>query len=95
MRFEPAPVDRLSKVEHLAPRFFREILEWDYSECFVTDESELSDFATVTDPLPERQAAVQRFLDRVQEHYYLRRKPTGTTRIVDILEFLEAQGVTE
>ena len=86
MRFEPAPTDRLSQVEHLAPRFFREILGWDYGECFVTDESALSDFVTVTDPPPQRRAAVEGFLVRIEEHYFLPGKGPGSTRIVDILD---------
>lgn len=95
MRFEQAPQDRLSRVEHLAPRFFREVLEWDYDECLVTDDSMLSDFATATAPLPERRAEVEAFLTRMQAHYLIDGRSRGSLLIVDLLECLQANGVSE
>jgi hypothetical protein len=94
-RFEPAPQDRLADVEHLAPRFFRDVLGWEYEECPVTDESELSDFATCTSSKEERAAEVDAFLARLREHYIVDGRQAGSTRIVDLLEFLKAHGVTE
>jgi hypothetical protein len=38
------PQARLEAVEHLAPRFFREVLEYDYADCLITDESDLLHF---------------------------------------------------
>lgn len=94
-RFELAPQDRLTKVEHLAPRFFREVLGREYEECLVTDESDLTDFATADAPREERRAEVDRLLTRMQEHYVVDCRGVGSTRVVDLLEFLEARGISE
>lgn len=94
-RFELAPQDRLTKVEHLAPRFFREVLGWEYEECLVTDESDLGDFATASAPREERRAELDTFLTRMQEHYLVDGRTVGSTRIVHLLEFLEARGIAE
>ena len=81
-----APQDRLEAVEHLAPRFFTEVVGMEYSDCLVTDESDLRDFAT-------EEGGVEQMLDRFRTHYLLN-PPAGTLYIVDFLECLEAHGVS-
>jgi hypothetical protein len=55
-RIELASQSRLAEVESLAPRFFREVLEYEYGDVLVTDESDLRDFADV---FGDRDAAVE------------------------------------
>ena len=57
-RFEKAPEGCLAGVEHLAPRFFREVLEWEFEECLVTDDSDLFDFTSAVATLAERDTEV-------------------------------------
>ncbi len=83
--------DRLSAVEELAPRFFAEVLEIDYGECLITDESDLRDF---TEFGSEASPAVDRMLDRLEAHYLVDARIIGSTRIVQLLEFLQSRGVT-
>jgi hypothetical protein len=89
-KIELASQSRLEQVEDLAPRFFTEVLDYDYGECLVTDESDLRDFASVVDPIEPQ---VQEMLARFEAHYFVA-APTGSTRIVDLLEFLRQRGVT-
>jgi hypothetical protein len=93
-RFECAPQDRLARVDYLAPRFFREVLGWEYEECLVTDDSDLSDYATATAGREEHRAEVESFLTKMQAHYLLT-DPATSTRIVGLLELLVRKGVTE
>jgi hypothetical protein len=72
-------------VEDLAPRFFREVVGWEYDEVLVTDESDLSDFADVTG---DRKQEVQVMLHRIGSTYGLDPTEAKSTRIVDLLEFL-------
>jgi hypothetical protein len=90
-RFEFAPQDRLNAVEHLAPRFFRDVVGWDYEEVLVTDESDLRDFADLTG---DRSAEVAGMLDRLATNYGVDGRLANSTIIVDLLEFLAANGVT-
>lgn len=86
-----ASQERLSAVEELAPRFFAEVLEMDYWECLITDESDLRDFTGFgTDAGP----SVERMLDRLEAHYLVDARVIGSTRIVQLLEFLQSRGVT-
>lgn len=86
-----ASQDRLSAVEELAPRFFAEVLEMDYWECLITDESDLRDFTEFgTDAGP----SVERMLDRLEAHYLVDARVIDSTRIVQLLEFLQSRGVT-
>ena len=39
-----APQDRIDVIEDFAREFFAEILDFDYDECLVTDESLVTDF---------------------------------------------------
>ena len=94
-RVELAPQARLKRVEHLAPRFFREVLSLDPEDCLVTDESDLSDFATATASREERRAEVEGFLSRMCAHYLVDGRGAPSTRIVDLLELLEAHGILE
>ena len=85
-----APRDRLAAVESLAPRFFTHVVGCEYAECLVTDESELRDFADV---FGDRGAEIAAMLDRLEAHYAVDGRAAGSTRIVDLLEYLRAQGV--
>jgi hypothetical protein len=86
-----APQDRLAAVEALAPRFFREVVGYEFAECLVTDESDLRDF---TDAFGDHNAEVQAMLDRLEVHYLVDGRAAGSTRIIDLLEFLQVHGVT-
>lgn len=85
---ELASQARLKSVAHLAPRFFREVVGYEYSDCLVTDESDLRDFAACD----AADAGVADMLDRLQAHYFLDARLPGSTRIVDLLEYLESRG---
>jgi hypothetical protein len=74
-------------VEHLAPRFFKEVLDYDYNDCLITDESDLLDFIGSGPPLEQA-------LDRLEAHYLWDGRSLGTTRIVALLEVLHERGVT-
>ncbi len=90
-RVELAPQNRLDAVAHLAPRFFREVLGWDYADVLVTDESELRDFADTTG---DRSVEVAAMLDRIETHYRIDGRLAGSVRIVALLEFLASNGIT-
>jgi hypothetical protein len=90
-KIEFAPQDRLTAVEDLAPRFFREVLGYEYEECLISDESDLFDFACA---LEDRQIEVEQMLDRLEGHYPIDGRAAASTRIVDLLEFLRDRGVT-
>ncbi len=89
--FELASQRRFEAVAHLAPRFFREVIGWDYAEVLVTDESDLRDFADTTG---DRDLEVAEMLDRIATHYRIDGRLAGSTRIVELLELLAANGVT-
>jgi hypothetical protein len=88
---ELAPRDRLMRVEHLAPRFFREVLDARYEECLVTDESDLEHFVVAKS---SSEHAVSATLSRMENHYFLGYPTAESSRIVDILEFLASHGIT-
>jgi hypothetical protein len=90
-QFELAPQDRLKAVHHLAPRFFREVVGWDYADVLVTDDSDLFDFAEIGG---DRTTAVGEMLDRFSSCYGLDGRQVASTRIVILLEFLATNGVT-
>lgn len=89
--FELAARNRLDAVPHIAPRFFREVVGWDYAEVLVTDESDLRDFADATG---NRDLEVTEMLDRIATHYRIDGRLAGSTRIVELLEFLASNGIT-
>jgi hypothetical protein len=89
-KIELAPQTRLVAVEHLAPRFFHEVLECDYEDCLVTDESDLRDFADV---FGHREVEVAAMLDRIEAHYLVDGRAAQSTRIIELLEFLQSRGV--
>ena len=89
--FELAAQNRLDAVAELAPRFFREVVGWEYTEVLVTDDSDLSDFADTTG---NRDLEVAEMLDRIGTHYRINGRLAGSMRIVDLLEFLASSGVT-
>ncbi len=41
-----APQDHVELYEHTARRFFREVLDYSFDDCLITDESWLSDFSS-------------------------------------------------
>ena len=82
---ELAPQNRLDAVAHLAPRFFREVVGWDYEDVLVTDASDLRDFADTTG---DRAAEVAAMLDRLETHYRIDGRLAGSMQIVALLEFL-------
>ena len=86
-----APQNRLIAVEDLAPRFFHEVVGYEYGECLTTDESDLRDF---TDVFGDHDAEVAAMLDRIEAHYLIDVRMVSSTRIVDLLEFLQSRGVT-
>jgi hypothetical protein len=88
--FELTSQNRLDAVADLAPRFFREVVGWDYADVLVTDESDLADFADTTG---DRSLEVAKMLARMAIHYRITGQP-DSMRIVDLLEFLASQGVT-
>jgi len=45
-KFKLAPQERIEMYESTASEFFRAVLDLDYRECVVTDESRLLDFAS-------------------------------------------------
>ena len=89
-KIELASRIRLAHVEELAPRFFREVVGHEYVDCLVTDESDLLDFAAVSQ---DRDAAVAMMLDRLEAHYLVDGRAIGSTRIVDLLELLASKDV--
>jgi hypothetical protein len=92
-RIEFAPDDRLSAVEHLAPRFFAEVVGIPYEDCLITDYSQLGHFADNADGKGE--ARLYRMFDRIVEHYRIDVRPLDTDRIVTLLEYLASQGVVD
>ena len=88
--FGLAARDPLGAVAHLAPRFFGEVVCWDYAEVLVTDESDLRDFA---DTIGNRDSEVAEMLDRIETHYRVDGRLAGSTRIVELLTFLASNGL--
>jgi len=81
-----ASAARFKRLEHLAPRFFEEVLRMEYSDLvFVSDLSDLHDFTGA--------AGVDEFFERFESHYLIDPRQIGSTRIVDLLELLERNGV--
>lgn len=84
---------RLEAVEHLATRFFREVVGYDYAECLITDESDLLDFTGASGE--KSKAELEEMSDRLEAHYLIDGRELGSTRIVALLEFLQSRGVTD
>ena len=84
-RIEFAPQHHLAAVEHHAPRFFTEVIQRDYRDFMITDESDLYDILD--------KAKVEQALDRMDEHYQMDSRACDSTRIVDLLELLHEHGV--
>jgi hypothetical protein len=96
LRFVQASRERLSAVEHLAGRFFREVVvDHEYEDVLLTDESDLYDFTSFTDPRTQRDAEVTAMLARMTAHYLVDADTAGTTSIVGLLEFLAQRGITD
>jgi hypothetical protein len=89
-QFDLAPQTRLAKVERLTPRFCHEVLQCDSEDCLITDESDLRDVAYV---FGDRQDEVAAMLNRLERHYLIDGRLAKSTRIVELLEFLQLRGV--
>lgn len=77
---------RFERVKHLAPRLFDEVLPVPWGRvCFVSNVAEVGDF--IFDSNHEE------FYARFEACYGLDARVIGSTYIVDILEYLQSQGV--
>jgi hypothetical protein len=75
-----AATDRLADVEHLAPRFFSEVIGMDYADCIITDESSIWDFHAEADN--------ESYFERIVEVYGVNVRDIESGNIVEILERL-------
>jgi hypothetical protein len=75
---EIAPIDRLAELEHLAPKFFSDVLDLNYADCLITDQSSLWDFHDQTDN--------SHYLNRIRDVYGIDVSNIDSARIVDILD---------
>lgn len=64
-RIELAPQDKIEQYYALAVDFFKSILNMNYDECFVSDESRLSDFANMFDSKTD----IAKFIKRIKKRY--------------------------
>ena len=55
-----AAQERIDDFERTAAEFFRAVLGMDYSECIVTDESRLSDFAQIPHTIDKQVSDLRR-----------------------------------
>jgi hypothetical protein len=78
-KIEFAPQDRIQSHQSLAREFFSEILDFDYDECFVTDESFVTDF-DITPSEADR---------RIRRRYGIDVSDLLDGAIVDVLEAIE------
>jgi hypothetical protein len=66
-----APQDHVELYENTARRFFREVLDCNFDDCLITDESYLSDFSScgmpdeLADATSSTVADVRTLLDRI------------------------------
>ena len=96
-----ADQDRIDLYEDTATEFFRSVLDMDYSECLVTDESRLSDFsscgmpdelADATTGLKELYAAWRVWVVPVIRDRYGLDDLVPSILLVDLFERIEQQG---
>ena len=73
-----ASVERLAEVEYLADRFFTDVIEMDYGDCFISDESSLWDFHAEADN--------ERYFERINNIYGVNVRDIESANIVEILE---------
>ena len=95
-----ADQDRIDLYEATATEFFRSVLDMDYSECLVTDESRLSDFsscgmpdelADATTGLKELYAAWRVWVVPVIKGGYELDDVVPSILLVDLFERIEQQ----
>ena len=96
-----AAQERIDDFEHTAIEFFRVVLGLDYSECIVTDESRLSDFAScglpddIADGIQSLKSLYSEWdawvVPAICSRYGLANLST-TMLLVDLLEQIERQG---
>ena len=96
-----ADQDRIDLYEATATEFFRSVLDMDYGECLVTDESRLSDFsscgmpdelADATTGLQELYAAWRVWVVPVIKDRYGLDDVVPSILLVDLFERIEQQG---
>jgi hypothetical protein len=75
---EFASADRVAGVEDLAPRFFAEVIEMDYADCYISNESSLWDFHAESDN--------EHYFGRIADIYGVNVRDIESGNIVDILE---------
>ncbi|HET6228665.1 MAG TPA: hypothetical protein VFE05_01225 [Longimicrobiaceae bacterium] len=68
-------------LEDLAAGFFREVLELDYDDCVITDESSLWDFHGENDNEP--------YFRRIEEVYHVDVRDIASGNLADILERIQ------
>ena len=95
-----AAQDRIDLFEVTATEFFRSVLDMDYSECLVTDESRLSDFSSCgmpdeladsTSELEELYAAWRIWVMPVVNERYGLDELTPNILLVDLFQKIEQQ----
>ena len=99
-----APQERIDDFERTAVEFFRAVLGMDYSECIVTDESRLSDFASCglpddiadgTQSLKALYSAWDVWVVPVIGSRYGLADISTTILLVDLFEQIERQGLRQ
>ncbi len=103
-KVEFAPQDRVDLYEATATEFFRSVLDLDYGECLVTDESRLTDFsscgmpddlAETTTGLKELYAAWRVWVVPVVCRRYGLDDLMPSILLVDLFEKIEQQRATQ
>lgn len=91
--------DRIQAVEHLWPRFCREVLRFSPEDVMISDESRLTDFCEFRfdEDGDTRRETTRRELATMHDRFYLEYMIDGshTRVIVELLELLASHGVEE
>lgn len=82
--FQYADTTAVDNLEHVAVDFFDKILDYNYYECFISDESSLIDFGQDT----------QETLQKINDTYGLDLKEIGDGNIVRILTLIDEKSKT-
>ncbi len=99
-----APQERIDDFECTAVEFFRAVLDMDYGECVVTDESRLSDFAScglpediadATQSLKDLYAAWDAWVVPAICSRYGLADISTTILLVDLFDAIERQGLKQ
>ena len=71
LKFECAPQEKIRFLEPLAREFLASVLEVDFDDCLITDESCLHDFITEETPRDYKKRARERFDIELPKHALL------------------------